>query len=381
MDLSAEDSLRLNVLLANAVAIRIDEGAMLVYGLSEAGEEAKIQLNPTSRPDQYIRRVRELLSSAVLGSPGGYPVYLKRWTRMGQASGTRLGDLLMLGEPEAVVAVSGAPGLTDELARRAWWAMPDSDNARRMLQRQSVVEGEMGRVLADFLVEFLPFEEEPQAIIESVQLILQPGLIAAETRQAIWERGRAKSVFRVGFLRATPDDLPEQEPPRSDLAEHADELEALGASGNAVAAQLQRLMSGPGQSFIKTCELAMRRPSNQDMVCVLLDAIGEYFAAARVSPLHYDNIEVLSAHADERFAVDPMRDTAVVEALDEVHAKVPQLAAELEAMLFLAHVGEPVVRPIFSRTDAVGSVMRRKLEPVSKPVVRQLLTLAGSRSA
>ncbi len=378
MDLSAEDSLRLNVLLANAVAVRIDEGAMLVYGLSEAGEEAKIQLNPTSRPDQYIRRVRELLSSAVLGSPGGYPVYLKRWTRMGQASGARLGDLLMLGEPEAVVAVSGAPGLTDELARRAWWAMPDSDNARRMLQREEVVKGEMGRVLADFLVEFLPFEEEPQAIIESVRLILQPGLIDEEARNAIWERGRAKSVFRIGFLQATPDTLPEQESARDDLSRHADTLEQLRAAGNPVAAQLSRLLSGPGQTFLKTCELAMRRPSNQDAVCALLEAIGQYFSEVRISPLHYDSAEVLDAHAQERFKADPQRDASLVEALDETHARLPDLADDLEAMLFLAHVGEPMVRPIFSRTDAVGSVMRRKLEPVSKPVVRHLLTLGGN---
>jgi hypothetical protein len=158
MELSPEDSLRLNVMLANAVAVRIDEGVNTVMCLSESGNEAKVQLNPNCRSEQYIRNVRELLSSHVMGSPGGYPVYLKRWTRMGQASDARLDDLLMLGETEAVVAVSGASGLTDELARRAWWAMPDSGNARRMLARQCVIEGEMGRVLTEFLIEFLPFE-------------------------------------------------------------------------------------------------------------------------------------------------------------------------------------------------------------------------------
>jgi hypothetical protein len=111
MELSSEDSLRLNVLLANAKAIRIDENSLSVYGLSEQGE-AKIKLNPNCRTDRYLRYVRELLSSAVLGSPGGYPVYLKRWTRMGQLSHGRLDDLLLLGEPEAVVAVACSPNLT-----------------------------------------------------------------------------------------------------------------------------------------------------------------------------------------------------------------------------------------------------------------------------
>ena len=44
---------------------------------------------------------------------------------MGQARDDSLAQLLLLGEPEAVVAAVHAPGLTDELAARAWWAMPN----------------------------------------------------------------------------------------------------------------------------------------------------------------------------------------------------------------------------------------------------------------
>ena len=122
MDLTPEDALRINVLLAGPVeAIRIDESRMAIHALSGKGE-AKIQLNPNCRDESYLRRVRETLSSHVLGSPGGYPVFLKRWTRMGQARDEILESLLKLGEPEAVVAVVNASGITDELARRAWWA-------------------------------------------------------------------------------------------------------------------------------------------------------------------------------------------------------------------------------------------------------------------
>ena len=85
MELSSEDSLRLNVLLANRpLAIRIDESSMTVFALSEQGE-ASVKLNPRGRDDQYLKKVRELLSSQILGSPGGYPIFLRRWTRMGQA--------------------------------------------------------------------------------------------------------------------------------------------------------------------------------------------------------------------------------------------------------------------------------------------------------
>ncbi len=375
MDLSSEDSLRLNVLLANAVAIRIDEGTMTVYGLSKDGDEAKIRLNPNCRADQYIRRVRELLSSNVLGSPGGYPIYLKRWTRMGQTSGARLSDLLMLGEPEAVVAVSGAPGLTDDLARCAWWTMPDSDNARRMLRRECVVKGEMGRVLAEFLIEFLPFEQEPQAIIETVRLILQPGLISDEARADVWERGRSKSVFRIGFLQACPDTLPVDTSERDDLRTYRTSLEQCAEAGNRFARQLLRTLSASGQAFVQTSEAALRRPSNQDSVCALLDAIGEYFASARLSLLHFDSMDSIESEVINGCENSSHEDA---DSLHELLELMPQLQAEIKAMLILAHVGEPAVRPIFARTDAIGSVMRRKLEPVIKPLTRQLSVLLGN---
>ena len=83
---------------------------------------------------------------------------------MGQMRDESLEQLLLLGEPEAVVAAVCAAGLTDELARRTWWAMEDSENARRMLTKQAVVEGAMGPVLASYLVEHLAFETEPEVL-------------------------------------------------------------------------------------------------------------------------------------------------------------------------------------------------------------------------
>ena len=119
-ELSSEDSLRLNVLMmANPVqAVRIDEGAMTLYALTENGE-AKVQLHPNCRADQYIGRVKQFLGGHALGSPGGYPVYLQRWTRMGQTSDKNLEALLLLGEPEAVVAVAHA--LSGQWMRVVGW--------------------------------------------------------------------------------------------------------------------------------------------------------------------------------------------------------------------------------------------------------------------
>lgn len=374
MELSPEDSLRLNVMLANSVAVRIDEGSNTVYCLSESGNEARVQLNPNCRSDQYIRRVRELLSSNVLGSPGGYPVFLKRWTRMGQASGGRLGDLLMLGEPEAVIAVSGASSLTDDLARRAWWAMPNSDNARRMLRRKTVVEGEMGKILADFLLEFLPFEQEPRDIIESVILVLQPGLIAQEQRMEIWERGRQKNVFAVGFLFAQPDDLPDQKPARADLDQHRAKLEMVAGQDNRIAILLLKLLSASGQTFLDTCIKILKKPANQDVVVSFLGAVEEYFTDIRQSPYHFPDVISIIEQTDQMLTGAPS-DMQMSAELQDVISACPELRSEIRSMIILAHVGEPIVRPIFSHTDSVGSVMRRKIEPVSKPLLAELENL------
>jgi hypothetical protein len=53
-------------------------------------------------------------------------------------------------------------------------------------------------------------------------------------------------------------------------------------------------------------------------------------------------------------------------------ARVPGMEKEVHAMLVLSMADEPLVNPIFSRTDAIGTVMRRKLRPVSEPLQQSI---------
>ncbi len=370
MDLSSEDSLRLNVLIANAEAIRIDENNMTVYGL-KGEREMKVALNPNCRAEQYLQRVRELLSGQVLGSPGGYPVFLRRWTRMGQINNEDLDKLLMIGEPEAVVAVTRSRSLTDELARRAWWVAPYSENARRMLENPVVVQGTMGPVLAEFLVEHLPFEAEHQDMLDTVRLVLQPGLISAETRKKLWDSGRSRKTYRVGFLNTQPDGLPEAVAARADIDEHRAALTAL-APGNRFAQMLLRLLDSEGQSFLEVAADVMQRPADQDVVSALLNALGRYFAPARAAEGEWREIEAIQARVDELYAGADGELAALKQA-------VPALADEIRAMLFLALIDEAVVIPIFAHTDAVGTVMRKKIDPVVQPILQQFAVLRGRR--
>lgn len=374
MELSAEDALRLNVLLANELhAVRIDESAMILHGLSARGE-SKVKLNPNCRDEAYIRRVREMLSSHVLGSPGGYPIYLRRWTRMGQARDDSLDKLLLLGEPEAVVAVVHASGLSDELARRAWWAMPTADNARKMLTRTAVCRGEMGPVLAQYLIDYLPFEEDQHAMIESVRLILQPGLISDEARARIWAKARVKNTYFVGFLLATPDSLPDTAPAHPAWNEVAAPLRLLADAGNVYARGLRRVLDHTGQAFIATAEMVMRKPNNQDVVVALMEAIQAYFHDVACPGARLQDIEAILRQADSRCRECANEDMQLAEQLQ----RFPDLAPALRAMLVLSAVGERLVAPVFARTDAIGTVMRRKLEHITQPLLAEIAVLRGA---
>ncbi len=419
MELSNEDNLRLNVLLANRPqAIRIDESRLVVYGLSERGE-AKVTLNPTGGADAYLRAVKELISGFILGSPGGYPVYLRRWTRMGQMRDQSLEQLLMLGESEAVVAAVGSPGLTPELARRAWWAMEDAENARRMLRNPAIVASGMGPVLADYLVEYLPFETDHETMMESVWLVLQPGLLSDEKILELWKRSARKQAYLVGFLRARADDLPDQAQPRADAEEIAVALADELRAGNPVAGLLVRVTSAAGQGFLKTLSLVFAKPPNQDIVSAGFDLLRGYFAVLR--PRGDPNLTIDALLADgqafvglgeeatglsegqaiqtaQTRQIDPAGEVvsgrnagtasapvsnpipasaAVSEQAQRILERIPGAAPDLASMRVLSGTGYGLIRPLLPDPTTLGSLMRRKLTPAIDPLQAQIKQLLG----
>lgn len=367
MDLSAEDNLRLNVLLAQKPhAVRIDESKMVVFALTDKGE-AKVPLNPNCKDEKYIKQVKAVLSTHVMGSPGGYPVFLKRWTRMGQARDESLSQMLMLGEEEAVVAAVHAPGLTDELAERAWWAMPTAENARRMLEKEAVVMGKTGPVLAEFLIEFLPFEEEQRAMIESVRLVLQPGLISQEAKQKLWKRARTKRSLYVGFMHTVPEALPEAAVPHPMYDDVGLKLKLLLDAGNRYADMIVRTFSDRGQCFINTAVTALKKPTDQEVVESLLDAIAAFFVQVRPNEFTEGDIGAIAEEAQHRCDTD--------EAIRQVLQQFPELRPAIRAMLILSCLSVELVNPIFARTDAIGTMMRKKIQPITDPIFEQLAVL------
>lgn len=352
-ELSSEDALRLNVLLANEpLAIRIHESSMTLCGLLRDGESS-ISLNPNRSDEKYLKLVRSVLSERALGNPQGYPLYLQRWTRMGRMRDDSLNALLKLGDPDAVFAVVCAEGLTDELAGRAWWASAEPENARRMLQTESVANGQTGKALARFLIEYLPFETETETMIESVRVAMRPGLLSEEERRKLWQRSARKLPYLVGFIAAAADDLPDTLPARTDFQQQRARLSELGGP---LAGMLIKSLSSEGQLFLTTCQRILAKPPTQDVLTTTFDVIREYYAALRPAGDPDASIEELLASAAAS------ADAGTMGALE----------AEARAMLVLSGLGYGVLRPQLKGSTASGGLMRRKLSSVLQVIGEQL---------
>ena len=376
MELSQEDSFCLNVMLATGVqAVRIDTSSMTVYALTDKGE-ASVKLHPNTRDEPYLKLVKQTLAEHALDSPEGYPVYLRRWTRMGQMRDENLAPLLKIGEPEAVVAVVYSPGLTDDIARRAWWAMPTIENARRMLEKEAVARGSMGPILAEFLVEHLPFEENVVAIMDTVRALLWFDLVNEAAEKKLWARGKQHGAYFIGFLEQRSDRLPNPRHPRCDYETVHAQITHLIAAGNPYAQQLDRLLSSAGQTFMAATEEAMQRPGTHEIVSALLNAYGAYLDSIRLTEDKARSLEEIIAKAEQL-----ANGEGAPETLQQLLAAAPNLREEIIAMLTLAGVDQWAAYTVLRRTTAVNALLRTKLAPVFEPIIEKMRVLRESSKA
>ncbi len=370
MPLSNEDSLRLNVLCAQTVkAIRINESSMLLTALTAKGE-ARIELNPNERHETYLREVRTFLSEKYLGMPGGYPRHLGRWTRMGDSQNS-LDKMLLLGEPEAIVVLAYSRHITEELAGYAWWAYQSPEIARNLLKSRNVVNSPLGAELAQFLLEFLPFEEQPMNVVDAVARCLQGELISFDNKLALWERAKRKNPYFVGFMLAGPKSIPYTETAHPD---HATVLSCLSEeleSENPYAQIYVHFLSPDGQKWLNTLQLALKKPTEPNVVIAIFTAIDQYInlniseqRGIRDIGRAFVNAEILCTGE------------AASSLPGKVHVKLemPQLE-QFKAMLVLAQLGENTLNDIFSGRDATGTVMRKHLNPLTTQIDTLINTL------
>jgi hypothetical protein len=143
---------------------------------------------------------------------------------------------------------------------------------------------------------------------------------------------------------------------------------AAAARTEELAALYRRVLSAPGQGFIETVETVFRKPSNQEVVTRTLDIIARYFAAIRPEGIPDARLEELEADAEHWL-------DRLDGATAELAAEYPAVRDHLRAMRVLSGLSYGVVRPVLRDTTAIGSLMRRKLEPVLGPLLEHLRRL------
>ena len=142
---------------------------------------------------------------------------------------------------------------------------------------------------------------------------------------------------------------------------------------------MSRLFSSQGQTFLSTCEEVLRHPATQDVVNILLNALGNYFRSGLAVTLT-DAVHDINQCIRE---AEQLCETAISQAsnpdlpIQELLAVLPELKTEIRAMLALSTVSSAMVEPILARTTAIGTLMRTKLEPVTIPLFQQIDILRG----
>ena len=128
------------------------------------------------------------------------------------------------------------------------------------------------------------------------------------------------------------------------------------AQENLYARQLNRLLNVEGQAYLQTLDKAIAKLVNQDMTVALLQGVETYFAD--ILQHQYSGLREMGTVLE--MAQQRLQDEGDVE-LAQCLSQLPELSDVIEAMLSLSSVGETIVNPIFSQTDAIGTVMRKKL--------------------
>jgi hypothetical protein len=212
-------------------------------------------------------------------------------------------------------------------------------------------------------------------MMESVRLVLQPKLIDDGERLLLWKKSSRRQAYLVGFMRAAPNDLPEPLPARKDAEVHRQGLQAMAKHGNPCATLLLRVQSASGQTFVHTLSSVLAKSPTQDVFLAALDLARDYFSPLRPEGDPDLSLEALSQES-RRYAGQDHAPQSVRRCCEVA----PDLRAEVVAMRLLSGVGYGMLRPLLRDATVGGSLMRRKLEPVTDCLLGQLGVLQGKGS-
>jgi hypothetical protein len=103
----------------------------------------------------------------------------------------------------------------------------------------------------------------------------------------------------------------------------------------------------------------------------VFEAIAHYFSEIR--PNCYDDVmdlATLTTRASQY--IESSEENSEISAVLKL---LPTTREAIQAMLILSGLRYSIVRPVFSRTTAMGSLMRQKLSPIIEPLLEQCAIL------
>lgn len=244
------------------------------------------------------------------------------------------------------------------------------------MEKPEVAAGPLGKELANYLLEFLPFEEIPLDVVDTVRLCLQDDLISAKEREKLWSRAKRKNPFYVGFLFADAKNIPLDLKPHPQFTAVREQISPALARNNPFANALHLTLDQQGQHWLKTLLLALEKPVDQDVVIALFTAIQKRFNLPFPEQRGVADISIAQQRS-EQF----LQEARCPGCPDDISQLLPLLDAEylplLKSVLVLGQTGEDTLNVVFGGNDSVGSVMRRRLEPLFRPLVTEVEVLLG----
>jgi hypothetical protein len=207
-----------------------------------------------------------------------------------------------------------------------------------------------------------------------VRLCLQGELVSAEEREKLWNRAKRKNPFYIGFLHADAMHIPLPAKPHRQHAEVSTQLATLTATGNPYANAFSSTLSSTGQNWLRTLQLALEKPVDQEVVISLFIAIDKRFPLPLPESRGVRDLNTALQRAEAFCHAD---DTCPPDAKAVRDTLNPNTLPLFKAMLILAQMGEDSLIPYFGGNDSVGSVMRKRLEPLTKPLLAQTQVLIG----
>jgi len=256
--LVAEDALRLKRAAGQPAARhphqRIDDDR----ARTTARGEAEIRLHPDCRASNTSSAWKEMLS-ATCWLPGGYPVYLAALDAHGADARPEPRAAAAARRAGGVVAAVCAPASPTSSRAGAWWVMEDAENARRMLRREAVVQGSMGRYSR---ATWRAPAVRVRARQDDRDRVARPPAGADRRRRPddLWRKARAQRLLRR-LPGALPDALRCRRRPIPSPRRWRRRWRRREATP--VPALLARVLAPAGQAYLDTVKLVLDKPTTR----------------------------------------------------------------------------------------------------------------------